>query len=96
MRNRCMPLLRTLQFPNGPQRTLEDLKDRYYAIARRLLVAREGTDATLLNNQLLRQPYNANAERARRAALNTLMTRTNEAEASENEVGAVCACVCGL
>jgi hypothetical protein len=50
-------------------------------------VAREGTDATLLNNQLLRQPYNANAERARRAALNTLMTRTNETEASENEVG---------
>jgi hypothetical protein len=56
-------------------------------------VAREGTDATLLNNQLLRQPYNANAERARRAALNTLMTRTNETEASENEVGGMWACI---
>eukprot|EP00882_Tetradesmus_deserticola_P032191 GHRQ01036439.1.p1 GENE.GHRQ01036439.1~~GHRQ01036439.1.p1 ORF type:complete len:296 (+),score=146.40 GHRQ01036439.1:869-1756(+) len=73
-------------FPNGPPRSLEDLKDRYYAIARRLLVAREGTEATLLNNQLLRQPYNAAAERARRAALNTLMARSNAAEASENEI----------
>ncbi|KAF6262037.1 hypothetical protein COO60DRAFT_1625111 [Scenedesmus sp. NREL 46B-D3] len=73
-------------FPNGPPRTLEDLKDRYYAIARRLLIAREGTEATLLNNQLLRQPYNANAERARRAALTTLMARSNAAEASENEI----------
>jgi hypothetical protein len=55
-------------------------------------MAREGTDATLLNNQLLRQPYNANAERARRAALNTLMTRTSEAEASENEVSTLYYC----
>jgi hypothetical protein len=39
---------------------LEDLKDRYYSIARKLMVAREGTDATLLNQHLLRNPYNAN------------------------------------
>lgn len=74
------------QFPNGPPRSVEDLKDRYYSIARKLLVAREGTDATVLNNPLLRQPYNANHERARRAALHTLMTRNPGEEAAENEV----------
>lgn len=49
-----------VQFPGGQARTLEDLKDRYYSIARKLMVAREGTDSTLLNQLLLRQPYNAN------------------------------------
>lgn len=48
-----------LQFPGGPPRVLEDLKDRYYSIARKLMVPREGTDATLLNQHLLRNPYNA-------------------------------------
>jgi DNA methyltransferase 1-associated protein 1 len=49
-----------VQFPGGQSRTLEDLKDRYYSIARKLMMAREGTDSTLLNQLLLRQPYNAN------------------------------------
>lgn len=53
-------MLYALQFPGGPPRSLEDLKDRYYSIARKLMVAREGTDATLLNQPLLRNPYNAN------------------------------------
>lgn len=57
LRVSCCP---TLQFPGGPPRVLEDLKDRYYSIARKLMVAREGTDATLLNQHLLRNPYNAN------------------------------------
>jgi hypothetical protein len=52
--------LGVVQFPGGQPRTLEDLKDRYYSIARKLMVAREGTDSTLLNQLLLRQPYNAN------------------------------------
>jgi hypothetical protein len=56
----CLACCPTLQFPGGPPRALEDLKDRYYSIARKLMVAREGTDATLLNQHLLRNPYNAN------------------------------------
>lgn len=75
-----------LQFPGGPPRTLEDMKDRYYSIARKLLTAREGTDATLLNNPLLRQPYNAAQERARRSALHTLLTRNPDEEDAENQV----------
>jgi DNA methyltransferase 1-associated protein 1 len=55
------PCLSPPQYPGGPPRSLEDLKDRYYSIARKLMVAREGTDATLLNQPLLRHPYNANA-----------------------------------
>jgi hypothetical protein len=58
-----------LQFPGGPPRSLEDLKDRYYSIARKLMVAREGTDATLLNQPLLRNPYNANHGGAAAAAV---------------------------
>lgn len=84
MKDRVMHV--PLQFPNGPPRTIEDLKDRYYSIARKLLVAREGTDATVLNNPLIRTPYNARHERARRAALNTLMTRDPTEEAAENVV----------
>jgi hypothetical protein len=62
------------------------MKDRYYSIARKLLTAREGTDATLLNNPLLRQPYNAAQERARRSALHTLLTRNPDEEDAENQV----------
>lgn len=73
-------------FPGGQSRTLEDLKDRYYSIARKLMMAREGTDSTLLNQLLLRQPYNANQDRARRSALNTMMTLSNEDEGAQNEI----------
>ena len=79
-------MLPILQFPGGPQRTTEDLKERYYGIARKLLIAREGTDATIANHSLVRNPYNAAHERNRKQALIALLHRTPQQEEQENLV----------
>jgi len=57
------------QFPGGKPRSCEDLKARYYAIARALHIAREGSEATIANSTLVKHPFNAQHERcaARRA-----------------------------
>ena len=52
-----------LQWPQGKARRVEDLKARYYTLARQLLVAREGGDAAVANHVLVKQPYNAQQER---------------------------------
>lgn len=52
--NNCL----TMQFAGAPARSVEDLKDRYYAIARKLLVSREGGDSSVANHTLIRYPYN--------------------------------------
>lgn len=76
---RCTCCRLVLQFPGGPPRSLEDLKDRYYSIARKLLVAREGTDSTVLNQPLLRQPYNANQGKNITASATSPAARTHNA-----------------
>ena len=52
-----------MQWLQGKERRVEDLKARYYTIARQLLVAREGGDAAVANHVLVKQPYNAQQER---------------------------------
>lgn len=52
-----------MQFPGGRPRSCEDLKARYYSIARALHIAREGTEATIANSTLVKQPFNAQHER---------------------------------
>ncbi|GBF95675.1 hypothetical protein Rsub_08657 [Raphidocelis subcapitata] len=74
------------EFPGGPPRTLEDLKERYYDIARKLLIAREGTDATLANHPLVKAPYNAAQDRQRKAALMSLLDRDTSQEDADNAV----------
>ena len=51
------------QWPQGKERGVEDLKARYYTLARQLLIAREGGDAAVANHVLVKQPYNAQQER---------------------------------
>ena len=46
-----------LQYPGGPRRSVEDLKERYYAIARKLLVVREGGESAVANHTIIRYPY---------------------------------------
>jgi DNA methyltransferase 1-associated protein 1 len=65
---------------------MEDLKERYYGIARKLLIAREGTDATIANHGLVRTPYNATHERNRKQALVALLQRDPQQELQENLV----------
>lgn len=66
------------------RRSVEDLKDRYYSICRRLLVAREGGEAAVCNQLMIKYPYNAQHERDRKRAFHTLLTR------SFAQVGAGC------
>ncbi|KAI8470122.1 MAG: hypothetical protein J3K34DRAFT_521591 [Monoraphidium minutum] len=73
-------------FPRGPPRSLEDLKERYYGVARKLLIAREGTDAALSNHPLVKHPYNGAQDRQRKAALMSLLDRDTSQEEKDNAV----------
>lgn len=52
-----------LQYPGGKPRSVEDLKARYYSVARQLLVEREGGETGIANHVLIKHPYNAEQER---------------------------------
>jgi DNA methyltransferase 1-associated protein 1 len=65
---------------------VEDLKERYYGISRRLLVAREGGEAGAANHPLVRHVYAAAAERKRRVALDKVLRRPAQKVAEENAV----------
>ena len=43
------------QFPGAPERSIEDLKARYYSVARQLLVGREGGPESVANSVLVRR-----------------------------------------
>ncbi|KAL4428350.1 hypothetical protein ABPG75_002439 [Micractinium tetrahymenae] len=74
------------EFPGAPERSIEDLKARYYSVARQLLVGREGGPESVANNVLVRQPFNAQHERERKRGLELLMQRSREQDEEENEV----------
>ena len=65
-------------FPGGPKRTVEDLKERYYSIAHQLLVARHGSVELVANNPLIRQTFEAQKERERKELLRMSLTRTQQ------------------
>lgn len=52
-----------VQFSGGKPRSCEDLKARYYAIARALAVAREGSEENIANHKIVKHPFNAQHER---------------------------------
>ena len=52
------------QFPRGAPRTVEDIKARYYAIARQLLTGRDGGAEGVGNHAIIKHPYNAAHERS--------------------------------
>ena len=51
------------QYPGGKPRTTEDLKLRYYTVARQLLIAREGGETGIANHVIIKHPFNAEHER---------------------------------
>ena len=65
---------------------MEDLKARYYRVARQLAVGREGGPESVANLPLVRQPYNPQHERERKRGLELLMQRSREQDAAENEI----------
>lgn len=52
-----------MQAPPGKTRSMEDLKARYYTIARQLLTAREGGLEQVAHHTLVKHPFNAETER---------------------------------
>ncbi len=52
-----------MQFSGGKPRTCEDLKERYYKVARSLQVAWEGSEEGAANLTLVKHPFNAQHER---------------------------------
>ena len=67
-------------FAGGPERSVEDLKHRYYSVARRLLVSREGGEAAVAHEPVMQHRYNVNAEKDRKHALSILMRRSRRQE----------------
>ena len=68
-----------MQWAGGKPRTCEDLKERYYKVARSLQVAWEGTEEGAANLTLVKHPFNAQHERCapsllRASCLNNSLT----------------------
>ena len=59
----CFEMVWHVQWAGGKPRTCEDLKDRYYKVARSLQVAWEGTEEGAANLTLIKHPFNAQHER---------------------------------
>ena len=64
-------------FDSPQTRSVEDLKVRYYGIAKVLIEARAETPEEAASNQIVKMPFNAQHELDRKVALNTLLNRTN-------------------
>ena len=73
-------------FKNGVTRRVEDLKDRYYGIARKLIVAREGSEKTAAHDPIVKNPFNADHERDRKKALEIVMSRSAAQEREERAI----------
>mmetsp|Transcript_26226 Transcript_26226/g.67449 ORF Transcript_26226/g.67449 Transcript_26226/m.67449 type:complete len:327 (-) Transcript_26226:546-1526(-) len=57
------------QFQGGPRRSMEDMKARYYSLARALLIAREGGEEMVANSDIVKNPYNHAHEMDRKRQL---------------------------
>ncbi|KAJ3754894.1 hypothetical protein EV360DRAFT_96377 [Lentinula raphanica] len=67
------------QYPNGPTRELEDLKDRYYSVCRKLIRNRTWAGDEASKNQLLVSfQYDKEREILRKKYVNSLANRTSE------------------
>lgn len=52
----------SLQYEGGPARSLEDLKGRYYGVARALMVGRAGGEELIANEALVKAPFDVTHE----------------------------------
>uniref|UniRef100_A0A061QNN8 DNA methyltransferase 1-associated protein 1 n=1 Tax=Tetraselmis sp. GSL018 TaxID=582737 RepID=A0A061QNN8_9CHLO len=70
-------------FDGGPPRTMEELKSRYYSLARLLLIARNGED-NVANLEVVRNPYNFAHEVDRKRQLALAWARSTGMENPED------------
>ena len=73
-------------FPGGQPRSIEDIKARYYSVARQLLLGREGGPDAVANHPLVKHPYSGQHERDRKKGLELLLKRTPEQDAEEDAI----------
>jgi len=73
-------------FAGSKARSVDDLKVRYYSIAKTLIEARAETPEAALAHQVVKMPFNAQHEYDRKVALNTLLNRTNGEMKEEAEI----------
>lgn len=65
-------------FPDGAKRSVEDLKEHYYAVAHELAVARAGDKVLASSNPIVRLPYDAQKERERKECLRLSLGRAQQ------------------
>ncbi|QDZ20166.1 SWR1-complex protein [Chloropicon primus] len=73
-------------FNSGVTRRVEDLKDRYYSIARKLVISREGSEKAAAHDPIVKNPFNAEHERERKKALEIVMSRSAAQEREERVI----------
>ena len=67
-------------------RTVEEMKSRYYAVARRLVEARADDPEEAATHPIIRDPFDAQHEMDRKQALSDQMERTNALEREEQAI----------
>ncbi|KAK9805209.1 hypothetical protein WJX72_006091 [[Myrmecia] bisecta] len=83
---RFIPLADRYEFKGGRPRSLEDIKARYYSVARQLMIGREGSADTVAHQIMIKHPYNAEHEKQRKRAIELLLTRTPAQDAEDAAV----------
>ena len=71
---------------NKKERSVEDIKGRYYDVARQLMIGREGGTTGIANHVLIKHPFDAQHERRRKAGLEEYLKRSPEDEEAEDEI----------
>jgi len=70
----------------GRSRSVEDIKERYYDVARQLMIGREGGTTAIGNHVLIKHPFDAQHERRRKAGMEEYLKRNPEQEAEEDAI----------
>ncbi|XP_055818022.1 SWR1-complex protein 4 [Solanum dulcamara] len=72
------------RFPSN--RTVEELKDRYYSVSRAITIARAPSPADVAGHPLVKEPYNVSQEIERKRALSMVLSQTKLQERRDAEV----------
>ncbi|KAK4379820.1 hypothetical protein RND71_001682 [Anisodus tanguticus] len=72
------------RFPSN--RTVEELKDRYYSVSRAITIARAPSPADAVGHPLVKEPYNVSQEIERKRALSMVLSQTKLQERRDTEV----------
>ncbi|KAG8389593.1 hypothetical protein BUALT_Bualt02G0245200 [Buddleja alternifolia] len=72
------------RFPS--EKTVEELKDRYYSVSRAIVIARAPSPGDVSGHPLVKEPYNVSQEIERKRALNLLLSHSKHQERRDVEV----------